>query len=219
VTDQAATEPAPTRGARAGAVAPLAAVGIVLGAGVLWGLLWWWLAPTARTVVQDGGVYLQGHEELMVGQDGWFVVLGAIAGAVLATVWPALWWAITTKRPIAGLFAGMAGCLAAGLVAWGLGAWLGPDPLTSQLAHGVKAPVTPLALHTRAALLFAPFLFVVVRGLMELLGSALGGMHTEPPPPATSTSALGPAPTPSSASLTGSADGSAPQGVHIEQRQ
>jgi hypothetical protein len=143
----------------------------------------------------------------MVGQDGWFVVLGALTGAVLATVWPALWPALTRSRPIASIVAGLAACLAAGLVAWGLGAWLGPDALTSQLAHGVKAPMTPVALHTPAALLFAPFLFVVVRGLMDLLGSAVAGMHTDPPPPATSTS------TPFSPG------GSAAQGVHVQQGQ
>lgn len=216
MTDQAGRETASTRRARLGAVLPLAAIGVVLAAALLWGVLWWRLAPTAQTVVQDGGVYLRGHEELMVGQDGWFVVLGAITGAVLATFWPA----VTKARPIAGLFAGMAGCLAAGLVAWGLGVWLGPDAITSQLSHGVKTPVTPIALHTWAALLFAPFLFVVVRGLMELLGSAVAGMHTEPPPPATSASTFGVPPAPSSAtSPAGSADGSAAQGVHIQQRQ
>lgn len=174
---------------------------MVLAAGVLWGVLWWLLAPTARTVVRDGGVYLQGHEELMVGQDGWFVVLGAVTGAVLATIWPAL----SRRRPLAGLFAGLAGCLLAGLLAWALGSWLGPDSLRAQLDSGVKAPVTPVALHSWAALLFAPFLFAVVRGLTELLGSAVAGMYTEPPPPATSTS-------PATRS-------SATQGVHVQQRQ
>jgi hypothetical protein len=178
------------------------AIAVVLAVGLLWGVVWDWLAPTARTVVQDGGVYLQGHEELMVGQDGWFAVLGAIAGAVLATVWPALWPALSRSRPIASVGAGLAACVAAGLVAWGLGAWLGPDALTDQLAAKVKAPITPLALHTPAALLFAPFLFVVVRGLIELLGSAVAGIHTEPPPPAMSASG-----------------GSAAQGVHIQQGQ
>ncbi|MFL6099103.1 MAG: hypothetical protein ACJ71T_04015 [Actinomycetales bacterium] len=180
---------------------PLLAVGVVVAAGLLWGVLWWLLAPTAGTVVQDGGVYLQGHDELMVGQDGWFVVLGAAAGAILATVWPAL----TRRRPVAGLLVGLGGCLVAGLVAWALGSWLGPDSLRSQLAAGVKAPVTPIALHTWAALLFAPFLFAVVRGVTELLSSAVAGMHTEPPPPATSTS-------PATRS-------SAAQGVHVQQRQ
>jgi hypothetical protein len=163
---------------------PIVTLVVVLAAGLVWGGLWDWLAPTARTVVQDGGVYLQGHEELMVGQDGWFVVLGAIAGAVLATVWPALWPALTRSRPVVSVGAGVVACLASGLVAWGVGTWLGPDALTSQLKAGVKAPITPLALHTPASLLFAPFLFVVVRGLMELFGSALAGIHTEPPPPA-----------------------------------
>jgi hypothetical protein len=180
---------------------PVVAGAVVVLAGVLWGVLWWLLAPTARTVVQDGGVYLQGHDELMVGQDGWFVVLGAATGAILATLWPAL----SRRRPVAGLFAGLAGCVVAGLIAWAVGAWLGPDSLGTQLAAGVKAPITPIALHTWSALLFAPFLFVAVRGLTELLSSAVAGMHTEPPPPATSTSPAG--------------RGSAAQGVHVQQRQ
>jgi hypothetical protein len=179
------------------------AVAVVLGAGAVWGVLWWLLAPTARTVIQDGGVYLRGHEELMAGQDGWFVVLGAATGAVLATVWPML----TRRRPVAGLVAGLVGCLAAGLVAWAVGVWLGPAALTTQLAAGVKAPITPLELHTPAALLFAPFLFALVRGLTELLASAVAGIHTEPPPPATSTSP---------AARTA---GSAPEGVHVQQGQ
>lgn len=155
---------------------------LVAGTGIAWGLLWWGLAPTAKTVVQDGGVYLQGHQELMVGQDGWFVVLGAIAGALLAVVWPML----TRPRPVAGIVVGLVGCVLAGLVAWGLGSWLGPSSLRDQLAAGVKAPITPLALHTPAALLFAPMLFAVVRGLVELLGFAFAGIRTEPPAPATS---------------------------------
>ncbi len=76
--------------------------------------------------------------------------------------------------------------------------WLGPDSLRDQLAAGVKAPITPVALHTPVALLFAPMLFAVVRALVELLGSAVAGIHTEPPAPATS---------------------SAAQSVHIEQGQ
>ena len=158
----------------------LAAPALIVAAGLAWGLLWWRLAPTATTVVQDGGVYLRGHEELMAAQDGWFVVLGAITGAVLSTVWPM----VSRRRPIAGLLAGLAGCVAAGLLAWALGVWLGPSSLRDQLAAGVKAPITPLVLHTPVALLFAPMLFAVVRGLMELLGSAFAGMHTEPPLPA-----------------------------------
>jgi hypothetical protein len=174
--------------------ASLVAAAVVVTAGLAWGLLWWRLAPTAATVVQDGGVYLKGHEELMAAQDGWFVVLGALSGALLSVVWPM----VVRHRQVAGLLAGLVGCLAAGLIAWGLGAWLGPSSLRDQLAAGVKAPITPLVLHTPVALLFAPMLFAVVRALVELLGSAVAGIHTEPPEPATS---------------------SAAQSVHIEQGQ
>ena len=71
------------------------------------GLLWWRLAPTATTVVQDGGVYLQGHDELMVAQDGWFAILGAVdrraavgrladlpCGAPVRRVWSPGWSAL-----------------------------------------------------------------------------------------------------------------------------
>jgi hypothetical protein len=163
----------------------LVAVAVIVTAGLAWGLLWWRLAPTAATVVQDGGVYLQGHEELMAAQDGWFAVLGAATGALLSVVWPM----VVRTRPILGLVLGLAGSVAAGLLAWGLGVWLGPSSLSDQLAAGVKAPITPLVLHTPVALLFAPMLFAVVRALTELIGSALSGIHTAPPPPATSSAA------------------------------
>jgi uncharacterized membrane protein YeaQ/YmgE (transglycosylase-associated protein family) len=166
---------------RSGVARALAGPALIVGAGLVWGLLWWQLAPTAATVVQDGGVYLRGHQELMAAQDGWFVVLGSITGALLSTVWPS----VSRGGTVRALLAGLVGCVAAGLFAWGLGVWLGPSSLRDQLAAGVKAPITPLVLHTPAALLFAPMLFAAVRGLMELLGSAFANIHTETPPPAT----------------------------------
>lgn len=177
--------PARWTAARPDLAQSLVAVAVIVGAGLVWGLLWWRLAPTAATVVQDGGVYLQGHQELMAAQDGWFAVLGAATGALLAVVWPI----VVRQRQVAALLVGLAGCVAAGLIAWGLGVWLGPSSLRDQLAAGVKAPITPLVLHTPVALLFAPLLFAVVRALTDLLGSALSGMHTQPPAPATSSAA------------------------------
>jgi hypothetical protein len=177
------------------ALVPLVALGLIVATGVAWGLLWWWIAPTAATQVIDGAVYLSGHDNLFASQDSWFAIIGAGAGAVLSAGWPAL----TRRTPVAGVVAGLVGSAVAGLIAWWIGTFLGPDPLRVQLHAGVKAPITPLVLHTPIAVLMAPMLFAAVRIVMEILTHFLDGRRVpELPPPA---------------------PWSAPQGVHVEQGQ
>ncbi len=171
--------------------APLLALLLVVVAGLLWGLAWFWLAPTAKTQVLDGGVYLNGHDTLFASQDGWFAVLGAVTGALLSVVWPYL----TRRRPVPGVVAGLVGSAVAGLIAWWLGSALGPDPLKTQLRHGVAAPITPVALHTSTAVLMAPLFFAAVRIVIEMVRHFLDGRAETTPGPVAS----------------------APQGVHVEQ--
>ncbi len=83
-------------------------------------------------------------------------------------VWPYL----TRRRPVAGVVAGLVGSAVAGLIAWWLGSALGPDPLKTQLRHGVKAPITPVVLHTSTAVLMAPLFFAAVR-IADRAGVAL----------------------------------------------
>jgi hypothetical protein len=194
-----ADPPAPARAPeppRHRALVPLVALGLVVATGVVWGLLWWWIAPTAATTVVDGAVYLSGHDNLFASQDSWFAIIGAGAGAVLSAGWPAL----TRRTPVPGVVAGLVGSATAGLIAWRIGTWLGPDPLRTQLHAGVKAPITPLVLHTPIAVLMAPMLFAAVRIVMEILTHFIEGRGAPqlPPPPA---------------------PWSAPQGVHVEQGQ
>jgi hypothetical protein len=175
-------------------VQPLVLLGLVLVSGLVWGLLWWWIAPTAVTQVIDGGVYLTGHDNLFASQDAWFAIIGAGVGAVLAVVWPPL----TRRTPVAGVIAGLVGSAVAGLIAWRIGTWLGPASFKDQLHAGIKAPITPLTLHTPIAVLMAPMIFAAVRIVMELIGHFLDGRQAPEP-----------APGPWSAS----------QGVHVQQGQ
>jgi hypothetical protein len=150
---------------------PLLVVAVLVVAGVAWGLVWWRVAPTAATTIEDGSIFLNGHDELMAAQDGWFAILGAVTGAVLALGWPLL----TRRTPIAGVLAGLVGSGAAGLLAWRIGTALGPDPLKAQVLAGSKAPITPIVLHTPIAVLVAPMVFAVVRLVVEGVAHFLSG--------------------------------------------
>jgi hypothetical protein len=154
--------------------------------GVLCGVVWWWLAPLARADVDQGSVFLRGHAELQAAQDCWFaIVLGAV-GVLTATVhgWrsggqPGGRGVLGRGRPRRGtagqqvqellaLTVAMAGV---SVLAWVTGSWLGPDDLAAQVAGGAQHPLTPLQLHSTAALLVGPFLFVFTAFLTALFGA------------------------------------------------
>jgi hypothetical protein len=105
-------------------VAETVVVGIVLGA--VMALVWWWVAPTEEWTVVDGGLLPAdlGFNDWFAA-DGWFLVLGAVAGVLLTLIS----WYRGRRNPVAlvaGVVAG-AGLLAA--TAWTLGGVLGPpDP-------------------------------------------------------------------------------------------
>lgn len=163
----AARRRAPARGGSVVAVGLLA----VLLLGVALGVVWWWLAPLARADVVDGQVYLSGHQELQVGQDGWFSVVNGAAGVLGACVLAAR--RLGHDRRL--LVLGPPAALVVSLVAWATGALLGPSSLLDQLHGGATHPLTPLALHAHGALLVGPLLFAVTR--------ALSALFTRPAPP------------------------------------
>ena len=139
----------------------------VLALGVLLGVLWWVAAPLARADVVDGQVYLTGHPELQVAQDGWFAAITGLTGVLAATV--------ASLRPGRGdpVSAALGPLLGLGVavVAWQTGGLLGPDSLASQVAEGSSDPLTPLQLHAYAALLVGPMLFTVTRFLAVLFSA------------------------------------------------
>jgi hypothetical protein len=154
-------------------VVPLA---VVVAAGVLAGVVWWWLAPLARADAEAGAVYLRGHTELQAAQDCWFAVVLGVLGVLTATVhgWRSSGRATSSgraSRQVQQVLALTAAVGLAGVVAWVTGSWLGPDDLATQVAHGARHPLTPLQLHSVAALLVGPFLFAFTAFLAALFGA------------------------------------------------
>jgi hypothetical protein len=150
-----------------------------VGVGVLAGVVWWWLAPLARADADAGAVYLRGHTELQAAQDGWFAVVLGVLGVLTATAhaWRSSGRGASTGHSRAGLrqvqqvLALTAAVGLAGVIAWVTGSWLGPDDLATQVAHGARHPLTPLQLHSVAALLVGPFLFAFTAFLAAVFGA------------------------------------------------
>jgi hypothetical protein len=144
-------------------------------AGVLLGLLWWWLAPHVPLV---GGlvdkkwvVYFKDTEgEQAIGVDGTFTLLAVAFGAVSA-----LGVFLMRRRGGVPLVVGLAvGGLLGSLLAWRIGVWLGPTQNVIAHAQAVGKGVTfsaPLKLNAKGALLAWSLAGLVVHlGLTALFG-------------------------------------------------
>jgi hypothetical protein len=144
-------------------------------AGVLLGVLWWWLAPHVPLVGDVVGknwvVYLKDNEgEQAVGVDGTFTLLALGFGVVSAV-------AVFLVRRRAGVPLVVAlgvGGLLGSLLAWRVGVWLGPAQDVIAHAKSVGKGVTfsaPLKLGARGALLAWSLAALLVHlGLMALFG-------------------------------------------------
>jgi hypothetical protein len=110
-----------------------------IGLGVVMGIAWWWVTPTEQWVKIEGGV---GPKQLTssawFAADGWFLILGVVAGLILtiATWW---WW---RSRPVALVIGVVVGASLLAVVAWALGGVLGPaDPNIAAGSLAVGATV------------------------------------------------------------------------------
>ena len=93
--------------------------------GVLLGLVWWLVTPLARLEKRADGVFGVGRQaETAVAADGWFAVCGLVAGVVVALV-----AAFLVRERLAALVGLAAGGVLGSVVAWRVGALLGPGPL------------------------------------------------------------------------------------------
>ena len=104
---------------------------IVLGgllAGLVMGILWWWISPPLWLIVRKDGAYPEASaQDRWFSADGWFLVLGIALGFVLAV---AAWWR-GRRHPVGALLGITIGGLLAAATAWWLGGLLGPgDPAT-----------------------------------------------------------------------------------------
>ncbi|MCX5420144.1 AAA family ATPase [Streptomyces sp. NBC_00078] len=144
-------------------------------AGVLLGVLWWWLAPHVPLVgdVADKRwiVYLADSEgEQAIGVDGTFTLLAVAFGAVSALA--VFLWRRRGGVPLV-VALGVGGLLGS-LLAWKIGVWLGPAQDVIAHARAVGKGVrfsAPLKLGAKGALLAWSLAALVVHlGLMALFG-------------------------------------------------
>jgi hypothetical protein len=124
-------------------------------AGLVAGLLWWWLAPRADFRITDAGPVAIGTppEELLVADDGVLALillaLGLLAGAAA--------WFLRRRRGVATVLALAFGASAMAAVAWQFGELLGPGPTHAQLTDVGRVVTTSLTLGSLPALALAPF--------------------------------------------------------------
>lgn len=153
----AQTVPAGHEGRSREGIAVVAETGVIaIGLGVLMGLVWWWVAPTEQwTVLDDGLVPADVGFDAWFAADGWFAVLGVVAGVLLAVVS----WRRGRRIAVAQVIGVIVGGGLVAVTAWALGGALGPpDAQTAAETADVGSTVEG-ALGIRAyGVLFAPVL-------------------------------------------------------------
>jgi hypothetical protein len=125
------------------------------GAGLLAGLLWWWLAPRADFRITDTVPVAIGDptEELFIADDSVFTLVLAAFGLVAG----AAAWFLRRRRGVAVVLALALGCSLMSVLAWQLGELLGPGPSEAELADVGAVVTTELSLGSLPALAVAPF--------------------------------------------------------------
>ncbi len=158
---------------RGGVARPvLLVLGLYLGLGLVAGLVWWQLAPTAEFVKLGDGSGRMGDVDLgrQFDADGWYVVVAGAAGLLSGLVLMALTiWRRGDELVV--LPAMLAGSVVAALVMDRLGTLLGPgDPAQALAGAAVGARVPDvLSLTAHTAYLAWP-VAVLFGALVVLLG-------------------------------------------------
>jgi len=147
-------------------------------AGLIAGLGWLWVAPRPMLEVRDDAAYyLEGQQQLIIGQDGWFVVIMIATGVAIGLIAYLRW---RRFGPVAVIGAVLAAGIA-GVVAWRLGVWQGESELLSlpgPVADGTRS-LGSLKLRAYGALFVGP----VAAALVTL--TAVLAYGTGPPAAAT----------------------------------
>jgi hypothetical protein len=161
-----------------------ASAGLVLllaTAGLLAGLVWWWLAPRADFRITDAGPVAIGNpsEELFAADDAVFALVLAAFGLVAGVAA----WFLRRRRGVAIVLALAIGCSAMAAIAWQLGELLGAGPTKAQLAVVGTVVTTSLMLRSIPALAIAPFaaLLAYLVPVLAVQSDDLGRTPESPP--------------------------------------
>lgn len=103
---------------------PAVLVGLVVtGFGALLGVVWAAIAPRLAVIKAEGGfLYAEAEPEQPVAADGWFAIIGAVAGVAFAL----LAWRLLRKYRGVGVLVGLTlGSLAGAFLAWYVGYKIG----------------------------------------------------------------------------------------------
>ena len=142
--------------------------------GLVVGLLWTWITPSVVLVVRADGAYPDpSAQDRWFSADGWFLVLGAVLGTLLAVL---AWWR-GRSHPVGALLGVFLGGLLAAVTAWWVGGLVGPaDPsiLLDGAAIGTRFEQS-LGLRAMAVLL-AP----AVAGVATFVACAAAAPPQEP---------------------------------------
>jgi len=127
----------PECGRRAGwgaesALATLVMLLLTAFGGVL-GVVWRWVTPGAGVLMTgDGPVHANPNSERYFADDGWFALIGGVAGVAAAVAC----WTLARRHRGPVLMIGMvAGCLLASVVAWQVGRHIGLAAFRDLLEH------------------------------------------------------------------------------------
>ncbi|MFG2331187.1 DUF2567 domain-containing protein [Streptomyces sp. NPDC048604] len=170
-------EPTPDPGPARDVRGVFAVLGLSLPLGVVFGLMWLWLAPRIPLISDGKAVFLENSEgESAIGADGTFALLGLGFGA-LAALLVFLW---RRQGGVALVLALAVGGILGSAVAWGVGTFLGPtdDVVAHARAVGKGVPFdAPLELNTLGALLAWP---IAAMALHLALTALFGPRDPEP---------------------------------------
>ena len=167
------TSPTGQTGRSRAGLAVVAETGLIaIGIGVLMGLVWWWVAPTESwTVVEGGLVPADLGFNAWFAADGWFAVLGVVAGVLLA----AISWRRGRRKAVALVVGVVVGGGLVAVTAWALGGALGPPDAQTAAESAEIGSTVEGALGIRAfGVLFAPVLAALTVTALLLARTSVG---------------------------------------------
>ena len=101
-----------------------------MAAAIPLGLVWWLVSPLARLEKRADGVFAVGRgEEAAVAADGWFAICAVLVGVLAAVL-----VAFLVHRRLAGLAGLAVGGVLGSVLAWQIGALLGPPSVEASVA-------------------------------------------------------------------------------------